>query len=52
MFFSDASILFDFLLFTSYATHEVAPSAVSTAEAIDAISCTMNFIVSFLLIAF
>ena len=31
-------------------THDVAPSAVSIADAIDAISCTMNFAVSFLVI--
>ncbi len=35
----------------SYApTHDVAPRAVSIADAIDAISCTMNFAVSFLVI--
>ena len=28
-------------------THDVAPSAVSIAVAIDAISCTINFAVSF-----
>ena len=31
-------------------THELAPSAVTIAVAIDAIICTMNFNVSFLLI--
>ena len=31
-------------------THDVAPSAVSIAVAIDAINCTINFAVSFLLI--
>ncbi len=31
-------------------THDVAPSAVSIAVAIDAISCTINLAVSFLLI--
>ena len=30
--------------------HDVAPSAVSIADAIDAISCTMNFTVSFFVI--
>ena len=29
-------------------THDVAPSAVSIAVAIDAINCTINFAVSFL----
>ena len=33
-------------------THDVAPSAVSIADAIDAISCTMNFAVSFLVIVY
>ncbi len=32
--------------------HDVAPSAVTIAVAIDAIICTMNFNVSFLLIIF
>ena len=45
-----ALFTFHFSLFTSYAMHDVAPKAVSIAEAIDAINCTMNFIVSFLLI--
>ena len=31
-------------------THDVAPSAVRIAVAIDAINCTINFAVSFLLI--
>ena len=30
--------------------HDVAPSAVRIADAIDAISCTINLVVSFLLI--
>ena len=30
--------------------HDVAPSAVSIADAIDAINCTINLVVSFLLI--
>ena len=30
--------------------HDVAPSAVSIADAIEAISCTINFAVSFLVI--
>ena len=33
-------------------THELAPSAVTIAVAIDAIICTINLIVSFLLIMF
>ena len=33
-------------------THELAPSAVTIAVAIDAIICTINLIVSFLLILF
>ena len=33
-----------------YPIHEVAPSAVRIAEAIDAISCTTNLMVSFFVI--
>ena len=32
--------------------HDVAPSAVRIAEAIDAINCTINLVVSFLLIVY
>ncbi len=35
-----------------YPIQEVAPSAVRIADAIDAISCTTNLMVSFLVIAF
>ena len=36
--------------FAQYPMHEVVPSAVMIAVAIDAISCATNLIVSFLLI--
>ena len=40
-------------MFTGYTPmHEVAPRAVSTAVAIDAIICTTNFKVSFFVIVF
>ncbi len=47
---SKAAIFYFSIFIFHHATHDVAPKAVSTAEAIDAINCTMNFIVSFLLI--
>ena len=43
---SDESLI----LFSYAPTHDVAPRAVTIAVAIDAIICTINLIVSFLLI--
>ena len=44
--------IFTFLHFYIVATQLVAPNAVTIAVAIDAIICTINFNVSFLLIIF
>ena len=39
-------------LFSQYPIQDVAPSAVRIADAIDAINCTINLVVSFLLIVY
>ena len=44
------AIRFSAPVFAQYPMHEVVPSAVIIAVAIDAISCATNLIVSFLLI--
>ena len=44
------AIHFSAPVFAQYPMHEVVPSAVMIAVAIDAISCATNLIVSFLLI--
>ena len=50
--FASAPALIEVPYSAQYPMHEVAPSAVTIAVAIDAINCTINLTVSFLLIVF